>query len=109
MGGLIKRMPDIEAGQTKPMKFFDPLGFSTAVGQGKLLYFREAEVKHGRVCMLASLGYVFGELWHPFFGGELDMESYKIAFPSVYNEVGMNTFWVLLTIACAIPEIIYSV
>ena len=38
---------------------FDPLGFSTAFEPYfPLSYLREAEIKHGRVCMLAWLGYV---------------------------------------------------
>lgn len=106
---IVKKAEDMKGGQTEPMGFFDPLGFSAKAGPGKLLYFREAEIKHGRVCMLASVGYLFGELWHPFFGGELSMESYKVALPSTYNEVGMNTFWIVLTIACAIPEVLYSI
>merc|ERR1712084_14546 len=54
------------AGITSPMDFFDPLGFSAPVQlasdgetvgttDGRLLFYREAELKHGRVCMLASL------------------------------------------------------
>merc|ERR1719393_1151892 len=34
---------------------FDPLGLS---GYFSLDYMREAEIKHGRICMLATLGYV---------------------------------------------------
>merc|ERR1719443_1800210 len=34
---------------------FDPLGLS---GYYSLDYMREAEIKHGRICMLATLGYV---------------------------------------------------
>merc|ERR1719359_1524605 len=38
---------------------FDPLGLAELFGDMKWL--REAEIKHGRVAMLACLGYVFGE------------------------------------------------
>lgn len=38
---------------------FDPLGFSNAFS---LDFLREAEIKHGRVCMLAMLGWVFPEM-----------------------------------------------
>jgi hypothetical protein len=51
---------------------WDPLGFSANLGAGELAYFREAELKHGRVCMLASLGIVVQERFHPLFGGEID-------------------------------------
>merc|ERR1712193_467433 len=53
------------AGVTAPLGFFDPLGFTTDAPEGKLLFFRECEVKHGRVAMLASLGILVGEQFHP--------------------------------------------
>ena len=34
--------------------------------------YREAEVTHGRVAMLAVLGFLVSESFHPFFGGEID-------------------------------------
>jgi len=40
---------------------FDPLGFSDYYD---IKFLREAELKHGRICMLAALGWVFPELWH---------------------------------------------
>mmetsp|Transcript_3796 Transcript_3796/g.11284 ORF Transcript_3796/g.11284 Transcript_3796/m.11284 type:complete len:212 (+) Transcript_3796:226-861(+) len=40
---------------------FDPLGFSSAFN---LKFLREAELKHGRICMLAALGWVFPEFYH---------------------------------------------
>ena len=45
-------------GVTAPFGFFDPLGFCSAddVTEGKIKFYREVELKHGRVAMLASLG-----------------------------------------------------
>lgn len=40
-------------------KGFDPAGFSNYIDTKWL---REAELKHGRVCMLATLGFVFAEI-----------------------------------------------
>jgi hypothetical protein len=37
------------AGVTAPFGLFDPLGFSTDTSAGRLLFFREVELKHGRV------------------------------------------------------------
>jgi len=105
---IVKKGTDIKAGQMAPMGYFDPLGFSAKAGPGKLLYLREAEIKHGRICMLASVGYLYGEIFHPFFGGELNVQSYRVALPEVYDTVGMGTFWLALFIACAGFEGIYS-
>eukprot|EP00521_Asterionellopsis_glacialis_P005778 CAMPEP_0195269252 /NCGR_PEP_ID=MMETSP0706-20130129/13646_1 /TAXON_ID=33640 /ORGANISM="Asterionellopsis glacialis, Strain CCMP134" /LENGTH=209 /DNA_ID=CAMNT_0040324301 /DNA_START=39 /DNA_END=668 /DNA_ORIENTATION=+ len=37
---------------------FDPLGFSTYASDGTLAWFRAAEIKHGRVAMLAATGWM---------------------------------------------------
>jgi len=78
----------LKAGQTAPMGFFDPLGISTNLDEGKILFYREAELKHGRVCMLASLGFLVGENFHPLFGGNIDVPSY-VAF----QETPLEKFW----------------
>merc|ERR1719158_1298498 len=82
------------------MGYFDPLGFSTDCSEGKLLFYREVEVKHGRVAMLASLGFLVGEQFHPLFGGNIDVPSY-IAF----QQTPLQTFWPAVVTAIAIPEI----
>merc|ERR1719420_1511602 len=97
--GTIKKMEDMKAGQTGPMGFFDPLGLSTDLPQGKILFYREAELKHGRVCMLASLGFLVGENFHPLFGGNIDVPSY-VAFQATPLQV----FWPAVAIAVALPE-----
>ena len=72
----VKQLP----GVTGPFGFFDPLGFSSGdVSQGKVKFYREAEIKHGRVAMLASVGFLLGEVFHPMWGGSLDLPS-VIAF-----------------------------
>jgi hypothetical protein len=88
------------AGVTGPMGFFDPVGFSTDIEEGKLLFYREAELKHGRVGMLASLGILVGENFHPLFGGNIDVPSY-VAF----QQTPLQTFWPAVVAAIAIPEV----
>ena len=44
-----------------PFGFFDPLGLSKDVDAGRLAFYREAEIKHGRVAMLAAVGFLFQE------------------------------------------------
>jgi len=88
------------AGVTDPMGFFDPLGFAADASAGKLLFYREVELKHGRVAMLASLGILVGEQFHPLFGGDIDVPSY-IAF----QQTPLQSFWSSVVAAIAIPEI----
>jgi len=88
------------AGNTGPLGFFDPAGFSTDASAGKLLFYREVEIKHGRVGMLASLGFLVGEQFHPLFGGKIDVPSY-ISF----QETPLQSFWPAVVIALAIPEV----
>ncbi|CAB1108866.1 LHCP [Ectocarpus sp. CCAP 1310/34] len=44
-------------------KIFDPLGLSDGAAPGDIKKWREAEIKHGRVAMLASLGVIVAEFW----------------------------------------------
>jgi len=41
-----------------PLGYFDPLGLSPVGDEGRFRRFREAELKHGRVAMMASAGLV---------------------------------------------------
>eukprot|EP00737_Agarophyton_chilense_P005619 gb/GEZJ01008896.1/.p1 GENE.gb/GEZJ01008896.1/~~gb/GEZJ01008896.1/.p1 ORF type:complete len:244 (-),score=26.37 gb/GEZJ01008896.1/:635-1309(-) len=50
-------------------KIFDPLGLSDGAEPEEIKLWREAEIKHGRVAMLASLGVLVAESYHPFFMG----------------------------------------
>jgi len=59
----------LKAGQVAPLGFFDPAGLSSDISDGRLLFYREAEIKHGRICMLAVLGTLVGEQFHPLLGG----------------------------------------
>jgi hypothetical protein len=54
--------------------------------------------------MLAALGFLVGENFHPLFGGNIDVPSY-IAF----QETPLQTFWVAVSAAIAIPEVAYSI
>merc|ERR1719183_975644 len=56
-------------GALPPVGNFDPLGLSNDLSVEEIKRYREAEVTHGRVAMLASLGYLVGENFHPLFGG----------------------------------------
>jgi len=49
---------------------FDPLGFSAKADLDQVKKYREAETQHGRVAMLAVVGFLVGESYHPLFGLE---------------------------------------
>jgi len=60
----LSEMPGI----TAPLGLWDPCGFSTDIPEGRLWFMREAELKHGRIAMLASLGIQVAEKFHPLWG-----------------------------------------
>jgi hypothetical protein len=65
--GLLKPdspLADGEASILVGNKGFDPLGFATSMKTLKT--YREAELKHGRLAMLAALGWPVSELFHPY-------------------------------------------
>ena len=68
-------------GILNPTGFFDPAGLSNDVSASELKRYREAELTHGRVAMLASLGFLVGESgFTPLFEGKID-------------GIGINQFW----------------
>jgi len=75
-------------GAFPPLGFWDPAGFSTDISEGRLAYYREAELKHGRVCMLASLGLFTAERYHPLFGGAIDVPGWE-----ALKSVELTYFW----------------
>jgi len=57
-------------GSLDPVPEFDPLGFAAGADLQKMIQYREAEVHHGRVAMLAVLGMLVTEEpseYHPLF------------------------------------------
>ena len=48
-------------GALAPVGVFDPLGFGAKADEATLKRYREAELTHGRVAMLATVGFLVGE------------------------------------------------
>ena len=63
----VKTLP----GVTQPFGYFDPLNLAgvddSSMSQEGFMMYREAELAHGRVAMMAALGYVVQEQFHPMF------------------------------------------
>jgi hypothetical protein len=55
--GIAEDMP----GALSPMGFFDPFGLASRASDTEIARYREAEVTHGRVAMLAVVGFLVGE------------------------------------------------
>lgn len=60
-------VPASQPGVSKPLGFFDPLGFSKNRSPLEFKKIQEAEVKHSRVAMLAALGLLTQDVFHPLF------------------------------------------
>lgn len=80
---------------------WDPAGFTTDISEGRLNYFREAELKHGRVCMAASLGIFVQERYHPLFGGDLDVPAWE-----ALKSVELTYFWPALIALSGFVELV---
>jgi len=77
LGAAFEEMP----GATMPFKCFDPLGLANLGSESTLAWFRAAELKHSRVAMLATTGYLVQAAgWH--FPGMLSFSS-DVSFESL--------------------------
>jgi len=67
-------------GITAPVGYFDPLGFSKNKPDEIMNFYREAELKHGRVAMAACLGwYITASGVHPAFDSKLSSDPLEAA------------------------------
>jgi hypothetical protein len=82
-----------------PVEFFDPLNFAADASESELKRYREAELTHGRVAMLASVGFLVGESGAtPLFGGNID----GIAINQFWKVP--TGFWPVILLFIAVPE-----
>merc|ERR1712227_1161459 len=93
-------------GVTDPLGYFDPLGFISNDGpsneqmsEGKVRFYREVEIKYGRVAMLAALGFPLAEQFHPLFATD-DAPSF-----SAFQQTPLQTFWPAVVFVIAIAEV----
>lgn len=101
---LIQRIPgrNVITGE-----IFDPLQLHTKVSPERLKLWREVELKHGRVAMLAAVGMIAAEIrpFSPLFEG-------KVAGPSIYHVQQIYNiaprFWVYAVLAVGAFEM-YSI
>lgn len=95
----ISTAPFLAVGSTAPFERFDPTGLLSKESKPTLVRYREAELTHGRVCMLASVGILVGEKFNPLFNG-------SITGPAInhFQQVP-EYFWLPLVFAISLAEI----
>lgn len=91
------------AGISAPLGFWDPSALSNGRREGTLRFWREVEVKHSRVAMLAAVGFPVAEQFHPLFGGQIDVPSYL-----AFQQTPLQTFWPVVLFVLSVFEL-YSV
>jgi len=85
-------------GNIAPAGNWDPLNLLEGVSKDEVMRRREAELTHGRVSMLAALGFLVQESFHPLFGGQIGGPAIKM-IPEI--PVPM---WFVMTLAIGIAE-----
>ena len=88
-------------GVSFPMKFWDPAQYTLDASPAQIKFYQEAEIKHGRIGMLAVLGIIFGEKFPLFYNGQ-------ITGPAIYQfqqaDAIFPAFWLGVTMLIAFAE-----
>lgn len=93
-GSALNAVLDDMAGNTKPVGPWDPLNLATLGSDSTLAWFRAAEVKHSRVAMLATTGYLVQAAGFHFPG----MLSSDVSFESLSTMKPFDAW-------CAVPAL----
>jgi len=93
--------PEELPGVLAPVGFFDPLGFAEKADANTMKRYREAELAHGRVSMLAVVGFLVGE----YVEGSSFLFDSQITGPAISHLAQVPVgFWVMLTIGIGAAE-----
>lgn len=88
-------------GALPPVGIFDPAGFAEKANEQTLKRYREAELTHGRVSMLAVVGFLVGEAVE----GKSFLWDASVSGPAITHLGQVPTvFWALLTIGIGAAE-----
>ena len=92
---------DTIPGALEPVGLFDPLDFGAKADEPTLKRYREAELTHGRVAMLATVGFLVGEKVE----GSSFLFDAQVSGPAITHLSQVPPlFWVLLTASIAAAE-----
>ena len=78
---------------------FDPFGFSSVFN---VKWLREAEIKHGRVAMLATIGYTYPEM--PWFAQAFPGDAYSHSNPIKAALAVPPEAWAQVLLFCGVME-----
>merc|ERR1712187_669142 len=82
--------PEDMPGVSAPLGFWDPAGF--AKDEESFTKYRQAEIKHGRVCMSSSLGMLVADKFHPIFDN-WDEGPFVSSMASHFSDTAAKNFW----------------
>merc|ERR1712060_459186 len=82
--------PEDMPGVSAPLGFWDPAGF--AKDEESFTRYRQAEIKHGRVCMSSSLGMLGADKFHPIFDN-WNEGPFVSSMASHFSETATKNFW----------------
>merc|ERR1711953_1131726 len=96
-----------ELGAQEPVGFWDPLGLAADGDAATFTRRRESEIKHGRICMLATMGYITPEITGKFPG--MLSKSQGIAYEDIPNGLAAiskvpGLGWGQIVLYCAAVE-----
>lgn len=86
-------------GDTPPLGYFDPLGFMDNVPESEIKFSREAELKHGRIAMVAAIAQpILENVYHkPFinilFDSGLAPNLMFFTTASLFESIGIFKAW----------------
>merc|ERR1711966_5901 len=93
--------PETLPGAMGPTGFFDPLGFTEKADEATIKRYREAELTHGRVAMLATVGFLAGEKVE----GTSFLWDASVSGPAITHLAQVPpVFWILLTVGIGAAE-----
>merc|ERR1719362_748435 len=97
-----------ELGVQAPVGFWDPLGLAADGNLDNFQRRRETEIKHGRISMLATMGYITPDLTGKFPG--MLSPSLGLSYEDIPNGLGAFSKvpllgWVQMVLYCAVCEV----
>jgi hypothetical protein len=96
-----------DAGVLPPTGYLDPLGFGEKASPERLRWFREAELKHGRIAMLASVGFLIGEnpdLKTALFPDNPEYAGSNGLASNTWTDHNLDNFWYTFIAGCGVLE-----